>query len=206
MTFDTTAVDNYMDQMNKRESEITRKMSVANLKQEAPATAMLWFGRLGAVALVILVLGFAINKSLSWERVNIDKTITEVVPETPVHGKDVLIDIAAIIDENPRFPENVVSTKDPESIRNYYLFDTKPFNGEIIKEVNVGRVFDAPGKEPQEIYCYITWKEGGEFSKRMDLINIDEGKRTEKELTQEIVDMSGISLEELQRAQKTCNI
>ena len=137
---------------------------------------------------------------------NIDKIITEVVPETPVHDKDVLIDIAAIIDENPRFPENVESTKDPESIRNYYLFDTKPFNGEIIKEVNVGRVFDAPGKEPQEIYCYITWKEGGEFSKRMDLINIDEGKRTEKELTTEIVDMSGISLEELQRAQKTCNI
>jgi hypothetical protein len=206
MTFDTTAVDNYMDQMNKRESEITRKMSVANLKQEAPATAMLWFGRLGAVALVILILGFAINKSLSWERININKTITEVIPESPINSKDVLIDIEEIMNKNPSFPKNVGSTKNPETIRNYYLFDKIPFNGEIIKEVDVGRIFDAPGKQSHTIYCYINWKLEGEFEKRLDLINIDEGKRKEKELTLEIADMSGISLEELQQAQKACNI
>ena len=197
MTFDTTAIDEHMNQLNKREIEITRQMRLENFKREVPLTVLLWLARLGAIALVIFVLGFAINKAMSWERSNINKTIIEELPLNPIDRTKL---------ESPEFPEGVGIEVPEGSIRNYYLFDHVPFEGLRLQEVIIGRIYDAPGEEPYKIYCYITWQNKESFSKKIELVNISNDQRFETEINQEISESTGISIKELKDAQEACGI
>ena len=73
--YDASAVDNYINELNSREAEITRSMRIQNFKREVPARVFLWCGYAVPIIIFILILGFAINKASSFERV--EKTVIE---------------------------------------------------------------------------------------------------------------------------------
>ena len=103
--YDSSAVDAYIQEQTKREQEITRTRKIENLAKEAPYLLLLWGGRLLAVGLLILFIGYAIKLALSWH--HIDETIISnstpaaytgygIDKEEFVEG-DVILDVEAIL-------------------------------------------------------------------------------------------------------------
>ena len=66
--YNSSAVDNYILEQSRREQEITRTRSIENYIKEAPYVLLVWGGRLLAVALLIMCIGWAISNALSFDR------------------------------------------------------------------------------------------------------------------------------------------
>ncbi len=101
--YDSSAVDVYILEQIKREQEITRTRSIENFAKEAPFLLLLWGGRLLAIGLLVLCIGYAIKLALSWH--HIDETINSY-PSPSVHTgyqtdaiskEDTVFDVEAIL-------------------------------------------------------------------------------------------------------------
>ena len=98
--YDASAVDTYINELNSREAEITRSMRIQNFKREVPAKVFLWCGYAVPIIILILILGFAINKALSFER--IEKTVIEnsahdLTNQADSFSSDQVIDVDKIL-------------------------------------------------------------------------------------------------------------
>ena len=157
--YDASAVDNYINELNSREAEITRSMRIQNFKREVPARVFLWCGYAVPIIIFILILGFAINKASSFERVEktvIENSAHESTNQTESFSSDLILDIDTILSEEPAFPTEVENEPSEEGIvRNYVIFDRIPFHGEFIKHVVIGREYETPGSQPKECWCYV---------------------------------------------------
>jgi len=208
--YDSSAVDTYINELNSREAEITRSMRIQNFKREVPARVFLWCGYAVPIIILILILGFAINKALSFERV--EKTVIE----NSVHGStnqaenflsDQVLDVDGILNEEPAFPTKIENEPSEEGVvRNYVIFDRIPFPGEFIKHVVVGREYETPGSQPKESWCYVKKDTYSALEPTFHLVEINGDKRTQVDLTQDMADEFGVPLSELKRAQNKCNI
>ena len=133
--YDASAVDTYINELNSREAEITRSMQIQNFKREVPAKVFLWCGYAVPIIILILILGFAINKALSFER--IEKTVIEnsthdLTNQADSFSTDQVIDVDKILSEEPTFPAEVgPEVQEKDVVRNYVIFDKISFNGEI---------------------------------------------------------------------------
>ena len=213
--YDASAVDTYINELNSREAEITRSMQIQNFKREVPAKVFLWCGYAVPIIILILILGFAINKALSFER--IEKTVIENSAHDLTNQAnpllDQVIDIDKILNEDPTFPEGVgneseekeVVRNEKEVVRNYVIFDYIPFSGKIIKQISVGREYESPGSPSNRSWCYVGLDYSG-IEQTIYLVQVKEDKRSLKNLNQEIANNFGVSLTELREAQKKCNI
>ena len=102
--YDSSAVDAYIQEQTKREQEITRTRKIENFAKEAPYLLLLWGGRLLAVGLLILCIGYAIKLALSWH--HIDETIISGPKPSVYNGyqkdeftqEDVLVDVEGILE------------------------------------------------------------------------------------------------------------
>jgi hypothetical protein len=102
--YDSSAVDAYIQEQTKREQEITRTRKIENFAKEAPYLLLLWGGRLLAVGLLILCIGYAIKLALSWH--HIDETIISGSKPSVYNGyqkdeftqEDVLVDVEGILE------------------------------------------------------------------------------------------------------------
>ena len=101
--YDSSAVDAYIQEQAKREQEITRTRKIENFSKEAPFLLLLWGGRLLAVGLLILCIGYAIKLAFSWH--HIDETIISNPTPGVYSGyqidefseEDVLVDVEGIL-------------------------------------------------------------------------------------------------------------
>jgi len=208
--YDSSAVDTYINELNSREAEITRAIRIQNFKREVPAKVFLWCGYAIPIIIIILMLGIAISQARSFEVIEktvIEDTTPNFEDKTASFSSDQVIDIEEILNEEPTFPSGVgpeIETK--VVVRNYVIFDTIPFNGEVIEEIIVGRKYESPGSESSKSWCYIEKLVNSGIKPSIYLVHVDGNERTPSILTKETADSFGVSLAELKRAQKKCSI
>ena len=61
--YDSSAVDNYLNELSKREAEVTRTRQIDNTIKEVPYQVLRWAGRLLPIAILIWILGHAISNA-----------------------------------------------------------------------------------------------------------------------------------------------
>ena len=210
--YDSSAVDQYINELSLREAEVTRSRQIDNFRREVPYVALKWCAYILPIAILIWFLGHAISNALSYERLVKHESFTQGI-KTPIKEEqyigDETIDVEAILarsnSQNNPFP-GAEDKLEIEVVRDYYIFDTFPFNNPAIQEVIIGRKYDEPNSAAQEEFCYINvWQEDG-IGQRLNLIVIDEDGRVENPLDQSMAQKLNISLSELLEARAACTI
>lgn len=212
--YDSSAVDNYISELSKREAEVTRTRQIDNTIKEVPYQVLRWAGRLLPVAILIWILGHAISNALSYERIVKNETISSTNSNSQdskgALSDDELIDVDSILADADNqatvFPKVDEPDVAAESVRNYYMFDSIPFSGSNFDVVTVGRQYAEKGSAPSEEFCYVNVNKSDGTSTRIDFIYIQEGERFDHELTQEIADNTGVPLSEFKAARSKCTI
>ena len=153
--YDSSAVDNYINELSKREAIKTTAMSGAIFRQNAPLQALKFIG----IGLMTLLIGYGIKHAMSFERTNISQTIHknasgERYEESSSFAEsDEVIDIEALMNNSSVSEDlsqisdtmNSISTSDEtQTIRDYYIFDTIEADLGLIDEIVVGRSFETP--------------------------------------------------------------
>ena len=210
--YDSSAVDLYINELSRREAEVTRSRQIDNFRREVPYIALKWCAYILPIAILIWFLGHAISNALSYERLVKHESFTQGI-KTPVKEEqyigDETIDVEEILasakSQDSYFPEDEEQLQ-AEVVRDYYIFDTLPINNAAIQEVIIGRKYDEPNSAAQEEFCYINvWQEDG-IGQRLNLIVIDEDGRIENPLDQSMAQKLNISLSELLKARAACTI
>ena len=108
--YDSSAVDDYLNELSAREAEVTRSRRIENFRREVPYQVLKIGGVILALAILFYFLGLAIGNARSYEVVIINETnetrsgyaaaseIIESSSESSV-PEDKLIDIDGIIKE-----------------------------------------------------------------------------------------------------------
>ncbi|MDC0028248.1 hypothetical protein OAJ35_01835 [Gammaproteobacteria bacterium] len=212
---DNSAVENYLKELSAREAEKTQSYRVENFIKEAPYKALRIGGVILAVALLLYFLGLGIGNARSFEVVTINENIEtrngyeQVNSESSqnIQDQDQLINVEEILSNQEKIipsslEENI--SQQGTLVRNYYIFDSIPFNGEVLTEITIGRKFSDPDSSPDFEYCYVeVYGEEG-LPKRINLVEITLGKRTEREITDKIAKSLNTSVIELKGAQSQC--
>ena len=210
--YDSSAVDLYINELSLREAEVTRSRQIDNFRREVPYIALKWCAYILPIAILIWFLGHAISNALSYERLVKHESFTQGI-KTPIkeeqYIEDETIDVEAILarsnSQNNHFPK-AEDQLEAEVVRDYYIFDTFPFDNPAIQEVIIGRKYDEPNSAAQEEFCYINvWQEDG-IGQRLNLIVIDEDGRIENPIDQSMAQKLNISLSELFEARAACTI
>jgi hypothetical protein len=210
---DNSAVENYLKELSAREAEKTQSYRVQNFVKEAPYKVFRTGGVILAVAILLYFLGLGIGNARSFEVVTIKENIEtrngydQAKQEAQNSSEDQLIDVEEILSNQVNvipssLEENITNTK--SVVRNYYIFDDIPFNGKVISVITVGRKFSAPDSPPVLEWCYISVYGQDGLSKRIDLVELQSGKRRETKITRAIAKNLNISVEELKGAQSAC--
>ena len=199
--YDSSAVDNYLNEISKREQEVTRSMKIENLRNEVPSQVFKWAGILTAISLLIYVLGNSVANSRSFEQIKINE-YRETFSGNPSEGEDELIDIESLL---PVELEEI-DTSNSEIVRDFYRFDHVPYEGEKIKTVIIGTNYKEQGAPASSRFCYVRINDEGSISKRIDLANISSGERHLTEITDEFAQKIGVTKKELLGAQAKCSI
>ena len=216
--YDSSAVDNYINELSKREAIKTTAMSGAIFRQNAPLQALKFIG----IGLMTLLIGYGIKHAMSFERTNISQTIHENASgeryeeSSSFAESDEVIDIEALMNNSSVSEDlsqisdtmNSISTSDEtQTIRDYYIFDTIEADLGLIDEIVVGRSFETPDSGPNYTYCYINIPDTNNISKRFDLIEINEEfGRSKTELNEDLASSLGVELNHLRIAQEKCAI
>jgi hypothetical protein len=211
--YNSSAVDNYILEQSRREQEITRTRSIENYIKEAPYILLAWGGKLLAVALLIMCIGWAISNALSFDQntSNITKTMngmSHAAQNDLEYGSDELIDVEELLEGSDisDFNDNQEVQSTAAVVRDYYIFDTIDFAGDTIDSVTVGRVYEDPSSPSISQYCYVDVPQINGTKSSFHFINIDKDVRTEKAITDEVARSLGVSTSELQRAKTHCTI
>jgi len=212
VVYNSSAVDSYIHELSRREAEVTRSREIDNFIKEVPFIALKWCAYILPIAILIWFLGNAINNALSSKKIIQHESITQEIGSTSqkaTYSQDEIIDVEQILasakSNNTHFPA-VDDPLEAETVRDYYIFDTLPFDNAAIQDVIIGRQYDEPNSPSLEEFCYINiWQEDG-IGQRLNLIVIDEDGRTENPLDQSMAQKLNISLSELFEARAACTI
>ena len=199
--YDSSAVDSYLNEISKREQEITRSMKIENLRNEVPSQVFKWVGILTAISLLIYVLGNSVANSRSFEQIKINE-YRETFSGNASDGEDKLIDIESLLPAE--FEE--IDTSNSEIVRDFYRFDHVPYDGEKIKTVVIGTNYKEQGSPASSRFCYVHIRGEDSIIKRLDLAKMSSGERHLTDITEEFAQKVGVTKKELLGAQAKCSI
>lgn len=211
-TFDNSAVDSYMNEQIKRESEKTRTQALKNDKSHAINQGLKW-------SLISLGLGIAIfmglsgiGNALSFKQVkeNITSTFSEnsnndVPSKKGLAGDDVLLDVDALLEEASNFP-NVMDTKITESVRNYVIFDKFEINLGNVTTLWVGRNYPDPDSPSDNQWCYVDIGSSTEADINFYFISVNTDTRTENEINEDALSILGLTYDQAINLRNKCGI
>ena len=199
--YDSSAVDSYLNEISKREQEITRSMKIENLRNEVPSQVFKWVGILTAISLLIYVLGNSVANSRNFEQIKINE-YRETLSGNASEGEDKLIDIESLLPAE--FEE--IDTSNSEIVRDFYRFDYVPYDGEKIKTVVIGTNYKEQGSPASSRFCYVHIRGEDSIIKRLDLAKMSSGERHLTDITEEFAQKVGVTKKELLGAQAKCSI
>jgi len=167
-----------------------------------------------------MCIGWAISNALSFDRntSNITKTMSGMshsAGENNESDSDQVIDIDELLKEGEardtdsgfsEFNNNQEVTSAEDVVRDYYIFDTIHFEGDVIDSVTVGRVYEDPSSPSISQYCYVDVPQINGIKSSFHFINININERTEKPITDEAARALGVSKSELLQAKSHCTI
>ena len=211
-TFDNSAVDSYMNEQIKRESERTRTQALKNDKSHAINQGLKW-------SLISLGLGIAIfiglsgiGNALSFKQVkeNITSTFSEnsnsgVPSKEGLVGDDVLLDVDALLEEASNFP-NVEDSEITESVRNYVIFDKFEINLGNVTTLWVGRNYPDPDSPSDNQWCYVDIRSSTEADINFYFIKVNAGARTENEINEDALSILGLTYDQAINLRNKCDI
>ena len=212
---DNSAVENYLKELSAREAEKTQSYRVENFIKEAPYKVLRTGGVILAVALLLYFLGLGVSNARSFEVVTINENIEtrngyEQADSESIQNiteQDKLIDIDEILSNQDQVIPTSLEKNIPDqgaAVRNYYIFDSIPFDGEEISELTIGRKFSAPDSPPILEWCYVSIYTQDGISQRLNLVRLESGKRTKTEINSKMARNLQISVKELKGAQSKC--
>tara|TARA_B100000963_G_C22547760_1_gene635257 strand:+ start:204 stop:854 length:651 start_codon:yes stop_codon:yes gene_type:complete len=211
---DNRYVYKYLEEQHQRDAARTLGVQAENKKKEVPFL----LARYGGIALIILFIGLALYLANSYKKIikgpeigngfNEDYYGTSSDMNRP-SGTDDIIDIESLLEDqqakdhfqienNENIPSNVV--------RNYVIFDRTDLNIGNITELYVGRRYEDPNSEPSRLWCYVNVYGSGGIGTDFHFIVIEGDKRTENKITNEALNLMGISLDKAMEVRKLCNI
>lgn len=214
---DNSAVENYLNEISLREAEKTKSQKVRNFTKEAPYRVLMVGGIILALAILFYSLGLGISHARSFKVVTINETIEtrngyetvlqeELISEA---NTDKLINIEEILSEQQQvIPTSLGDDLSQEAniVRNYYIFDDIPFNGNKISYLTIGRKYSSPNSPPDFEYCYVQVVDEDGLSKRVNLVEINSDLRKENPINPKMAANIQVSVAELQEAQSKCTI
>ena len=211
-TFDNSAVDSYMNEQIKRESEKTRTQALKNDKSHAINQGLKW-------SLISLGLGIAIfiglsgiGNALSFKQVkeNITSTFSEnsnnaVPSKEGLVGDDALLDVDALLEEASNFP-NVENAETIDSVRNYVIFDKFNISLGNVTLLWVGRNYPDAESASDRQWCYADISSDSEADLIFSFISIEENNRTENKINNEALNILGLTYDQAINLRNKCGI
>jgi len=211
-TFDYSAVDSYMNEQTKRESEKTRSQTLKNDRLHAINQGMKWALISVALGIAIFIGLSGIGNALSFKQVkeNISSTFSknsynDVPSKEGLVGDDVLLDVDALLEEASNFP-NVEDSKTAESVRNYVIFDKFEINLGNVTTLWVGRNYPDPDSPSDHQWCYADIGSSTEADINFHFISVNADTRTENEINQDALSILGLTYDQAINLRNKCGI
>ena len=211
---DNRYIYKYLEEQHQRDAARTLGVQADNKKKEIPFL----LAKYGAIALIILFIGLALYLANSYKKILDHSVIGDSFNENyygmssgvdKPSGTDDIIDIESLLEDEPDKGHFQVEKKDslPSNVvRNYVIFDRTDVNIGNIKELFVGRRYEDPNSEPSKLWCYVNTSGSGGLGSDFHFIVIDGAERTEHKITNEALNLMGISLDKAMEVKKLCNI
>ena len=211
---DNRYVYKYLEEQHQRDVARTLGVQAENKKKEVPFL----IARYGGIALIILFIGLALYLANSYKKILDHSVIGNGFNEDyygmssgidKPSGSDDIIDIESLLeDQQAKDPFQIEDNESipPNVARNYVIFDRTDLNIGNITELYVGRRYEDPNSEPSRLWCYVNVYGSGGIGTDFHFIVIDGDERTENKITNEALNLMGISLDKAMEVRKLCNI
>ena len=218
---DNRLVDSYINQQIKFKNEEIRKKELANNRTNVANKALIIVALGDALGVAIYLALAGVGKAQSFEQTkkNINTTHTSIEghdtdsvdsnSNIEVISEDELIDVDSLIKEDNKFKDINKSTPVPDQnvVRDYVIFDRHDINEGNVSRLWVGRKYiDENASSASSSWCYVDLNGSGGIRERVDLVNIENGKRTAINFTSNILNRMGISLTRANQLVKKCGI
>lgn len=221
---DNSYIYKYLDEQHARDNARSRGVLADNKKREIPLIATILTG----IAIIILCIGLAIYFANSYKKIS--ENSTNIFPDNFKNqylnkgdSSDEIIDIDSIlnnasnkkvdtteenetdINKNIQSIEQNLDDVESNNVRNYVIFDYIDFDYGGLNQVVIGRQYDDPNSDMSSAWCYVDKYNKHGFKNTFYLVNVSEQKVVH-EITDEIAQSFGVTIDILIRAQKLCTI
>lgn len=211
-TFDYSAVDSYMNEQVKRESEKTRCETLKNDRSLAINQGIKWsiIALAAGIAIYIMLSGLGNAQSFKQIKENITRSqvdgisSAEGMVKSDYLGEDVILDVDSLLKETSEFPQQ--EEQQVSSVRNYVIFDKFIINQGNITSLYVGRSYPDAESESNRQWCYANIKSNGAATLRFDFININEKGRDAYVIDEAALSVLGLTFEQALNVRAKCGI
>ena len=211
-TFDYSAVDSYMNEQVKRESEKTRSETLKNDRSHAINQGIKWsiIALAAGIAIYIMLSGLGNAQSFKQIKENITRSqvdgisSAEGMVKSDYIGEDVILDVDSLLKETSEFPQQ--EEQQVSSVRNYVIFDYFQINQGNISTLIVGRSYPDPDSESDSQWCYANIKSNGAANLRFNFINVDEDGRDLNDIDEAALSVLGLTFEQALNVRSKCGI
>lgn len=215
-TYDNTAVESYIHEQLKIQAEETRKVQLANDRQDVFNKAIKFGAIAIALGLLIYIALSGVGNALSFEQIKRsissveDSENTEVIANASELSEDRILDVEAIINEGreePKFPgENLPEAKG-DVVTNYVIFEEQDIEIGNINELIVGRQYPESGAQVfDEAWCYVNLDTPGETSESLYLVNVSNNDRQVADISGDALYKLGVTQEQAIQLRGLCGI
>ena len=211
-TFDYSAVNSYMSEQTKRESEKTRSQALKNDRSHAINQGMKWsFIALGlGIGLFIALSG--VGNALSFKQIkeNINSTFSETFHnEVPTKdssaSEDVLLDVEALLEDVQSFPK-IEEQKSVDSVRNYVIFDQFEIQAGNVSLLWVGRNYPDQFSPSDRQWCYVDISSSDGAEMIFTFISSDLSGRTVNDINEDALRILGLNYDQAISLREKCGI
>lgn len=215
-TYDNTAVESYIHEQLKIQAEETRKVQLANDRQDVFNKAIKFGAIAIALGLLIYIALSGVGNALSFEQIKRSISSvegsenTEVIANASELSEDRILDVEAIINEGreePKFPgENLPEAKG-DVVTNYVIFEEQDIEIGNINELIVGRQYHESGAQVfDEAWCYVNLDTPGETSESLYLVNVSNNDRQVADISGDALYKLGVTQEQAIQLRGLCGI
>ena len=215
-TFDNSAVESYIKEQIRIQSEATRKVQLANDRQEVYNKAIKYGVFALALGIGIYIALSGIGNALSFEQIKRDISSVETggAPAVESHfdavSEDQILDVESLINEGstePSFPGSELPETSGEVVTNYVIFEYQQIDIGKITRLVVGRQYPESGADTFDAaWCYAELTSSGETSETFYFIDVDGDKRTTADISGDALYRLGITEEQAIQVRGLCGI
>ena len=211
-TFDYSAVNNYMNEQVKRESEKTRSQTLQNDRVHVLNQGLKWSLICLGIGLALYIALSGVGNALSFKQVkeNITSTFSEIIgsdapSKESLGSEDVILDVDSLLENAESFPITE-QQNETESVRNYVIFDKFDISIGNVSLLWIGRNYPDANSPSDRQWCYADINSSYEADLMFTFISADESGRTVNEINADALKILGLSYDQAITLRNKCGI